>query len=78
MQSFDKFWSIEKTAMAELCEENGCRLFYCNLQDVYFVVRIYADGSVLHTKESEIFRFSKPKGFVDLKEFLRTKRTLII
>lgn len=55
LTSFDRFWSDDKKAIYQKCEEKNCRLFYDNLQQIYFVVKKFNDGSILHTRETEIY-----------------------
>lgn len=69
MRSRDKFWSPEKTQVAELCEDKNCRLFYDELQELYFVVKKEADGSVLHTKETQLFQSS---SISQVRDFVKT------
>lgn len=56
MQTANKFWSEEKLQVAQLCEDKNTRLFYDNLQETYFVVQKYKNGSVLHTKDTQLFK----------------------
>lgn len=56
MQSYNKFWSEEKKQVAERCEDKNCTLFYDNLQEMYFIIKKFEDGSILHTKETELFK----------------------
>lgn len=70
MESYNKFWSEEKKQVAERCEDKGARLFYDNLQEMYFVVKKFPDDSVLHTKETELFNSREIKEVNDfIKEF---------
>jgi len=59
MESFNKFWSEEKRQIAERCEDKNTRLFWDNLQGIYFIVQKYSDGSAFHSKETQLF--SSPK-----------------
>lgn len=54
----NKFWSEEKKQVAKKCEDKNTRLYWDNLQAIYIIVKKYPDGSILHTKETEIFRSS--------------------
>lgn len=49
------FWKGEKLEIAKMCEEKNTSLFYDNLQRCYFVVKKFDDGSVLHSRETELF-----------------------
>lgn len=68
MRSKDKLWSPEKTQVAELCEDKNCRLFYDELQELYFIVKKEADGSVLHTKETELL---KSRSISQVHDFIK-------
>lgn len=59
MQSKNKFWSAEKMQVADRCEDKNCRLYYDEGQQMYFVIAKYVDGSILHTKETELFKSRK-------------------
>lgn len=56
MQSLTKFWSEEKKQVAQRCEDKKCRLFYDVGQSMYFIIKKYADGSILHTKETQLYQ----------------------
>lgn len=56
MQSHQKFWAGEKLEVAALCEEKNTMLFYDNLPGIYYVVKKYKDGSIYHTRETQIFQ----------------------
>jgi len=72
-ESFDKFWSDEKKQVAQLCEDKGHRLFWDNLQAIYFVVRIFKDGSILHTKDTEVF---SADNIAKVREYIATTTPL--
>ena len=66
---YNKFWSEEKKKVAELCEDKNTRLFWDNLQELYFVVSKYPDGSILHTKETNLFQ---SRLIQDVNNFIKT------
>ena len=54
--------------VAERCEAKNCRLYYDVLQELYFVVQKNKDGSILHTKETQLFQsveLSKVDEFIN-------------
>ena len=69
MRSKDKFWSEEKKQVAELCEDKNCRLYYDEGQALYFVIRKYPDGSILHTKETELFTH---RDIAPVRDFIKS------
>lgn len=55
MKSSDIFWR-DKLAVAQICEDKGCRLYYDVLQEVYFIIKKNPDRSIDHNKSTELFR----------------------
>lgn len=41
---------------AQTCENKNCRLYHDAGQEMYFIVKKYEDGSVLHTKETQLYQ----------------------
>lgn len=68
MESASKFWSEEKLQVAQLCEDKNTRLFWDNLNGLYFVVKKFNDGSVLHTRETELFN---SRNIAQVREFVK-------
>lgn len=63
-----KNWATELQQIAELCEKKNCRLYYDELQEIYFIVKKYPDGSIHHTKQTELFSSSNRS---ELRDFIK-------
>lgn len=58
MKTLEKFWDQYKLLIANKCEDKNTRLIWDNLQEVYFIIKNFDDGSYLHTKQTELFKSS--------------------
>jgi hypothetical protein len=72
MESYNKFWSEEKKQVAQRCEDKNCTLYYDNLQELYFIIKKYSDGSILHTQETELF---KNRDIQEINNFIKSINT---
>lgn len=67
MKSFNTFWNEERKRVAGMCEEKNARLFYDVLDEIYYIVKKFSDGSVLHTKDTQLF---KSRNIVEVEKFI--------